>query len=281
MRGILFLIIGLVIFLSACEEDPGCLDVQASNYQVDAEDPCGDCCTYPAFRLSLRHRWSSLDTVLTFSVDTTVFSTVDQDLRFDGLHFYLSGIRLVRADGSTLSVFDDSQVTLERAGDSVRVDVKEDVLLAAAGSFRTHVLGSYRGEGIFESIQFEFGAPAQVASASPDLFPDRSPLAAQTPSMYDENQGYRTFRVSVYPDRQDTSPRIISAFSSDTLPTITLPISFQLDRGYFTDISLAIDYRNWFEGLDWTNLTDEEAANFILDQLQNSVQVISVTSSLN
>ncbi|NRB65020.1 MAG: hypothetical protein HRU40_18695 [Saprospiraceae bacterium] len=273
------LAIGCIFF--GCEEDPGCLDVLATNFQVDAEDPCGDCCRYPAFRLSIRHRWSTPDTTVSFATDTSGFSSGNYRLRFDNVHFYLSNLQLVASDGTTLNVFDRFDITISQGSDSTEITILDDLLLVDAGSFQTYVTGTYRGSGIFESLEMSIGVSEPGAQGTPDDFPDDHPLFTQNPAMYDTDQGYRNFRVGVYPELSDTIATVISGFSSGTLPTISLPISFQLDKGYFTDIELAIDYSTWFAGIDWNTMSEEEIFDIILSQQVSSLEVIGVSSSLN
>ncbi len=49
-------VIALVFFLAGCyEPKEGCLDPQAVNYDVTADEACADCCTWPSLRLSVKH----------------------------------------------------------------------------------------------------------------------------------------------------------------------------------------------------------------------------------
>jgi hypothetical protein len=267
--------------LFGCEEDPGCLDVQATNYQVDAEDPCGDCCEYPELRVSLRHRWVREDTTLAFGNDTTLFFLNGYSLQFPTVQYYLTNIRLVRADGTEVMLDNELDVTIGSGTDTSTVTIPDNVVLVEAGSFRTYVPGSYRYEGSFTELRFEVGVTEPALRATPNAFPDNHPLAARTPAMYSAADGYTFSRIAVLTNPVDTLPRVIKTTESQTVQTVSLPIVFTLDRGFNTSISLAVNYRAWFSGVDWDSQSDAEIAGLIVGNQPSSFSVISITSSLN
>ena len=267
--------------LFGCEENPGCLDVQATNYQVDAEDPCADCCEYPELRVSLRHRWVREDTTLAFGNDTALFSLNEYSLQFPSVQYYLTNVRLVRADGTEVLLDDELEVTVGSGTDTSTVTVPDNVVLVEAGSFRTYVPGSYRYEGNFTELRFEVGVTGPALRAVPDAFPGNHPLAEQAPAMYSDAAGYIFSRIAVITNPADTLARVINTTETQMAQTVSLPITFTLDTGFNTSISLAVDYRAWFSGVDWGQHTDEEVADLIAGNQPASFSVISITSSLN
>jgi len=275
-----FFFAGLATFFG-CEEDPGCLDVQATNYQVDAEAPCGDCCTYPELRVSLRHRWVREDTTLAFGNDTTFFSVNGYQLQFPDVQYYMTNVRFVRADGTEVLLDDELDITIGSGADTTTITVPDNVLLVEAGSFQTYVPGSYRYEGTFTELRFELGVTAPANQATPDAYPDDHPLAQQSPSMYASDEGYTFSRTAVITDPADTVARVINTTETQMPQTVSLPITFTLDRGFNTSITLAVNYRAWFSNVDWDQQSDEEVADLIVGNQPTSFSVISITSSLN
>lgn len=277
---------GVVVFvilgsLFGCEENPGCLDVRATNYQVDAEDPCGDCCEYPELRVSLRHRWVLEDTTLAFGNDTALFSLNGYRLRFPDIRYYLSNIRLVRTDGTEVLLDDELDITIGTGADTTTISIPDNVLLVEAGSFRNFVPGTYRYEGNFKELRFEIGVTAPANQATPAAYPDNYPLAEQSPTMYTDEEGYTFTRVEVITDPADTLSRVIKTTETQKAQTVSLPITFKLDRGFNTSISLSVNYRAWFADIDWEQLSDAEVAERIVGNQPTSFSVINITSSLN
>jgi len=270
-----------IAVLFGCEEDPGCLDVQATNYQVDAEDPCGDCCDYPELRVSFRHRWVQEDTTSAFGNDTALFQLNDYQLRFPSVQYYVSNMRLVRANGTEVLLDDELDITVGSGADTTTLTIPDNFLLVEAGSFQTYVAGSYRYEGNFTELRFELGVTEPARLATPDNYPDNHPLAAQSPSMFTSSAGYLFSRMAVITNPADSLARVISTTETDMTQTVSLPITFTLDRGFNTSISLAVNYRAWFSGVDWDQQSDVEIAERIVGNQPSSFSVISITSSLN
>ena len=49
----------LTFLLSGCYEDrKGCLDLRATNFDIDADRECDGCCVYPQLRLVFEHKLS-------------------------------------------------------------------------------------------------------------------------------------------------------------------------------------------------------------------------------
>ncbi len=271
----------VVVLFLGCEEDPGCLDVQATNYQVDAEDPCGDCCQYPELRVSFRHRWVREDTTLAFGSDTTRFSLDGYTLQFPVVQYYLTNIRLVRPNGSEVLLDEALDVTIGSGADTLTTTIPDNVMLVEAGSFRTFVPGTYRYEGNFTELRFELGVTAPANQATPEAYPDNYPLAEQSPAMHTSEDGYIYTRVEVITNPADTTARVINTTEAQMAQTVSLPITFTLDRGFNTSVSLAVDYRDWFSGVDWDQQSDTDIADLIVGNQPGSFSVISITSSQN
>lgn len=73
-----------VSLLGSCYEPiEGCLDPLSSNFQLDADNACDDCCEYPTITVDFNSAWDSIDMVAfnrgTVNMDTTSRDTIIMD----------------------------------------------------------------------------------------------------------------------------------------------------------------------------------------------------------
>lgn len=276
--GLFFL---LPLLLVGCEEDPGCLDVLANNYQVDAKDPCTDCCSYPELRLSFQHNWVSADSVRNFDTDGDVYLIGGIAYQFSRIRFYVSDIHLVREDGSILVLNETLELTFPEGGETVTQRIEDNFALVEAGSFQAKVPGRYRGEGVFIALEFTLGVSMPAGAATPEQFPDDHPLATQSPSMYTAESGYVHSLITFNPISGDSISQTWETFGADRLRDVSLPVTFDLDAGFHTELTLAIDYQQWFEGVNLSEVPDEAVLDQIVRNQANSFSLVGISSTLN
>ena len=89
--GLFFL--SLLSVFSCAEKVEGCLDPYSTNFDIDADLPCEDCCEYPSLSISVGHYWDSLNT---FRYSDPVFEGLDSldTILINQLGFYLSAVKL-------------------------------------------------------------------------------------------------------------------------------------------------------------------------------------------
>ena len=263
---------------SGCEEEPGCLDIQANNHQVDAEDPCDDCCSYPELRLSFQHNWVIDDSIRNFDTDGDVYLIEDTEYQFNRIRYYLSDIHLVQENGTTLEL---NEILEFESPDGLTERVEDNFALIEAGSFQTQVPGRYRRSGTFTELRFVIGVSMPAGTATPEQFPENHPLAIQSPPMYAADSGYVHSLITFSPVGKDSTAYSWQTFGTNRLREVSLPLSFTLDPGFHTEIRLSVNYRTWFTGIDLT----EPPSGAILDQIvsnqANSFSLVSINSTLN
>ena len=278
---LIFKLLLVVLAISGCEEDPGCLDVLANNYAVDAEDPCTDCCSYPELRLSLRHRWIIGDSVRNFPADSSVYKIGNDVVRFERIRFFLSNLQFVRKNGEVLDLLDRLTLSVQFAGDTIQEDITDNFTLAEAGSFRTYVPGTYRGSGAFDKLRFTLGVPSPVADQSPDQFPAGHPLADEGTNMYTAQNGFAHTRIAYALPAADTLIQVLRTGGEQQLVQVELPIALQIDPGFHSEIVLAVDYQKWFADLDLAEGEPQEVSAQIVSNQAESFSVVSVLTTLN
>ncbi len=229
---IIHLVFGLLL-VGCYENQEGCLDLYASNFDVDADDDC--CCEYPELQLSIAHQLDSTSLQL-----GQVYKTKSgQTYILTELSFLLSDFALLQADGTWTGIQDT--IKLE---DQLRPD---DAVQISRSSFRFPV-GTFLPPGNFNQIQFLCGLTAIEANTSPSQF-EAGHVLSSSSNLWDEVDGYQMFRIGMIPDTStmDTIQLQFPAFPS-------IPFALEIDEekkiGSDINISISVDYNSWFDSLN-------------------------------
>lgn len=276
-------VILLLMTLTACyEPKEGCLDVRATNFRLDTDRACADCCTYPNLKIRFNHRWVSPDTTLPLRLDTFYIDGAGNPFRIQRIRYYWSDIQLTRANGATTGVTDSVLVVVSpRAGDSISTYVVNSFLLADAGpNNQTLTVGPIQLDGLYNGLQATFGIPEPANRAVPVSLPSDHPLAPQPGRMNLGSQlGYAFAKVEFFRDTvaADTVPVVVHLYGENARRTIDLPFFTQLSlpQGFNPLITLEADYQQWFSG---TNVRGDTSTlkSRLLDNLPTAFRVISV-----
>ncbi|MBK7408422.1 MAG: hypothetical protein IPJ40_10395 [Saprospirales bacterium] len=170
-----------LLLLAGCyQKEEGCLDIHAVNFNVAADKPCADCCTYPKLSVKLEHKAILPDTLLPFRYDSLYYVAAYPGVkfRFHRLRYYLSDIRLVRS-GATGQVMDSVTLYLPQSpGDTVPVRVVNDFILADRDFLKASTLGTWEGDGSFDRLEFTIGVEDPFRYTDPAKAPAGPPPGA-------------------------------------------------------------------------------------------------------
>jgi len=250
------------------EKEEGCLDIRAVNFNVAADKPCGDCCTYPQLTVRLEHKVVYPDTVLPFRYDSLYHTTAHPDVkfRFHRVRYYLSGFRLSRS-GAAGQVTDSVTLYLPQGpGDTVEVRVVDDFMLADRDFLTPYKIGAWSGDGEFDRLEFTIGVEEGLRFSDPSRAPAAHPLLAPAGGLnWQEGSGY----ISNY------QQYATEALPSDTIRvpiTTSVPVSLNLDPplriipGYNIQMILYLNYLAWWEGLDLSTATPAQIEQHYTNQ---------------
>ena len=157
---ILFFLLHFSFFiLSSCyEPQEGCLDIDATNYSISADDPCATCCTYPTLTLAFNHLVESTeDTVsLRYGVfypnEGTAITT--DSFMLDRARFFISNVLLVQEDSTTVDV--EEELELEFASGDPQT-VSDNFANLDRSTFSARTIGYYQNRRCFQRNSFHFG----------------------------------------------------------------------------------------------------------------------------
>ena len=267
-----------LLFLAGCYEPvEGCLDLDAVNYDVTADNACNDCCTYPALTLSMQHlvQWPHDSVSLRYGVLYPVISTPQPADSFliERARFFISNLLLLKDDGTQVHV--EEQLELELANGEKKT-IPDNFAKLDRDFFQPRKLGTIKTEGVVTALKFtlgleEFLQQNEIVSG----LPDGHPLDTTTDTIsYRPGEGIAPVLLIV---RHDTSLFADSLLFRFTQPlTVTLPLDapFVIKKGFDVELTLRTNYMDWVAGADFQNDSPQTISDKIADNLPN---VFSVT----
>ncbi len=248
-RWVILLLWGGLSFVGCKDPVEGCRDVDATNYDVSADESCEDCCTYPTATLAVSHLFDTL--VLSYS---DVYPLATGDGKFTKLSFYLSNFQFVMG-GERLQLLDDAIQLATSNGTQTFVD--DFVLISRDIQTLRYELGRFSEFGTMDSLCFSLGLSETANLVLPDAAPEDHPLARQDDTMYTESVGYIFHKLGVIPDTttiSDTLRYELAGVSQGV--EICLPYNQLVSRGFDLEIPLNIDYATWLSGIDFVASTE-------------------------
>lgn len=270
--------------LTACyEPKEGCTDAAATNLDLDADEACMDCCTYPELRLSLLHSVVLPGGSTKFTPNAVYYDGANQPFRFKSIRFYLSNIRLIRADGSEVGVSDEIELDLfDPSGMPRKGTVEDNFLLTNAAFDQTYVIGQFRQTGnTFTKVRFAIGIEGLGNEAIPDSLPTDYPLGRIEEGLhFNQDSGYVFNYIELLRDTAatDTIPVVMRIGTAPYLRVIELdlPASYTPVEGFNTLLTLQVNYALWFQDLNARQDTPAQMIEKIVQNLANSFSVLAV-----
>jgi len=246
----------LVITLAGCKKKEGCTDVEAVNFDADA-DESADVCVYPNVAFHFHP---------TVGEETLVYGNTHNingiDVRFDQIRFYMTELELTINDKP--QAFDNAFIVTETSGD-------QEVGRAIAGQLT--------------KMAFNVGVSPDLNTADPALLPAENPLSADSPFIQHWNwtAGYKFLVIEGAADVNgngtfeaipEETMSIHCGFDSN-LKRIELNTDQAIDKENF-ELHLEFDVAKFFNNYELAdNLfsrpnNNAEAATALMDNVQNA-----------
>lgn len=241
------LLFPLILLASSCYEDRiACLDPDASNYDLRADDACpDDCCNYPNVSLRISRVWG--DT--TFFIDSIYTDGADNEFRIIRLRFYLGGLELETGDRLLPTPENLVEVGVIGGTDTVTSVINANLaLVATTGAGPT--IGTYRGGGVtITGLIATLGLPAEFNAIAPSTAPAASPLSTQ-PGLLNLRDGRGYVQASLEYQLVATGDTIRTDVYGLEELRLELPEGVLPVRGNSLNLLLQVDYEKAFEDID-------------------------------
>ncbi|WP_116107417.1 MbnP family protein [Lewinella sp. IMCC34191] len=188
----LWLAIGLLTFSSCYEEVVGCLDPDANNYALGADEACPDCCTYPALSVRISTVWGDAP----IEVGGTYADVKKDSFQLVDFRYYLGDLRLQSSAIELPEPFRPVELE-EYVGGNVReVTLNGNYLLASATRRSTTVGGVRIGEVPLTGISGTYGLAERYRNVVPATAPSSDALRTQPRRLnYRDGRGYVQSRL--------------------------------------------------------------------------------------
>ena len=276
-KNLSFLLFFLIIFcLYGCfEPQEGCLNIQASNFDFDADRDCCDeescCCEYPSLILDVVHK-EFQDSSENFSLGQTYDWPIgDGEFIVENVRLYLSKFEL---HGNTqLNIRDSINITFQNTnGTEESKYVEDNFALIRPGVF-SYNIGEIRASGAFDSLSMQFGVFPEANNAIPSSLPDGHPIAIQQPLMQlNPLQGYINCQVILKKDTFVTTMcDTLNIFSSEHIALDLLAPQI-VRNGQDNVLKLRINYLEWFQGIDFALDNNDELISKVSNNLAPSIR---------
>ncbi|MFT5264524.1 MAG: hypothetical protein ACI8YQ_003270 [Polaribacter sp.] len=261
----------LLCFFTSCKDDiEGCKDINASNWNASADSSCEDCCIYPELKLNISHAYGN--TTFRYrepykDVALNVFTVLS-------IRYYLSDFSLT-TDMETYVVTDSLETTTIVDGVvSENTAIHDDASFVTVGTSTTS-LGDFPSNNLFlDSLSFYLGLSQPLNSVDPGSVPNSHPLAPKADSMYwDESRGYIFQRLAIIPDTAVADTLILEIGGDDLLRKITLAYGKTTLTGFDQNISIKIDYKCWFTGINFAMDREDVLKEKIVSNMSKSFSI--------
>jgi len=221
-------------FIGACNTRiEGCLDLYASNFDLNAEKSCTDCCTYPSVSLILSQKWEDRN----FSVSDIFYDGSDQPFRIIDLKYFLSSWSWLGIDKLRYTV--DS--TDFNCNNSI-ITLTPDHLLIDSRQFN-YTLGTYHYSPDLDSLFFMFGLQPGLQCNLDTTSELTTNLSIKSPLWDPSTTTLATLRLILQPDTSDAN---LDTFYLHDLRVISLDFDQDIKPGFTSSLGLTVDYAQWF-----------------------------------
>lgn len=256
----IFCIAGSICGMVSCYEPvEGCLDPLSSNFQLDGDTDCDDCCEYPTATLSFNHKWNDEE------IDTSLFYLNENRL----------GIRIRSSQFLTSQLFMDAPGKDRlHAKDSLEISCTPALILYNNLASIELLSGSARLEDValedgFNTLFMNLGISDCIANVDTTTLQEELTSANALEFQDPENRIYLTHKFELELDRVSLIQKEIILVNNEGLTTIQLDGDFTITRGVNLFVPIDVNYATWFGNLSLDD-TDEDIKQKIIENSSGS-----------
>ena len=230
----------ILVTLGCYEPKDGCHDVLADNYDVSADNPCSDCCTYPDINIDINHLWKEKP----FHFGDTITNDLLSQFVLLDQKVYLSNFTYYSPDGTEINTLDSITLTLE--GMSI---TKDDDIVLVRKNQRSSTIERYKDETYLSKYRFTLGVTNDYDGIDTVLTGKIKNLSYEDNMNSGGKFASVWFKMIIGPTLQDTISIYLHDDVSINIDTNYIPLT----NGNDVNVPLTIAYDSWFSGIDFTN----------------------------
>ncbi len=268
-RFLVFCFLLPIYILTSCgDRIEGCLDIEAENFDADADKDC--CCDYPDLVLQFNHAFGNqsfrLETPFSYESTTDTFSVNEMRILFSKTHPIRSGLEFEM--DKTISVGVDDEMGSEI------LEFEDNFVVVTPERF-TYTINEFNYPGMFEGVALKMGLDEEVRRVIPDSVGiDGHPLESEVDSIWAADIGYFYLYLDVVPDYKlpEVSRKFV-IYGSDT-HNLTYWHTLTAEMGYDFKIDFKIDYKLLFDGINFEADSENYVTQELFDNLPSSVSIL-------
>ncbi|NND08597.1 MAG: hypothetical protein HKN87_19655 [Saprospiraceae bacterium] len=260
------------LLMSCYQDKSGCLDVDANNFSIDAdEDCCGDapgiddvcCCTYPDMIININHLHGTENVAL----NTPYENELGQLYLISNIDFYISSIRVFEQAWHTVNN------RLEAVSTGTGENLVDDATMISPNSFQYRI-GDFTAAGTFDSLTLDIGPPLGIDEVDLAQLSSGHALDTSSNTLFDADVGaYLSYKVELITDTVEMKSRIFHAIAQDRY-SVQLSLASTKLRGSDLSIPISVDYKEWFDQVDLLSVDSIEVGEIIGSQIPRSISII-------
>ncbi len=243
--GLTILILGL--FFSSCyTRIEGCLDPESTNYSIEGDDPCIDCCILPTVKISVFHQ--NGDT--TFFLEDTLVNNLGQQYSIVKFAYLLSDFNIKSVNDQSYQVVDFVSLNVG----AVEALVKDDVIRVRRDGF-SFDLGTIIFNDPGQSVSFKMGLPEVMNDNRFTVQVEGHPLTTDPDSLFNAESGdyvFQRIKVASGIDFRDTM--VYDVTGLENVQEVVVVVDIPTTRGKNKTIIIEARYNIWFEDVDFATM---------------------------
>jgi len=257
---------------SACYEDNiACLDLDATNYDILADQACPDCCVFPGFNIDVARVWADS----AYSLSDTLPDEAGNNFRLLRFRVYLTELELGAGDEVLPTPENPVELSIIAGADTVETELNANLALLQSSGATTALVGRLRaGTAALTQVRGRIGMSNDFPAVYPFSAPAASPLSTQVGRLnFNDGAGYLTASAEYI--LTDTNDTVRVDVRGDRLFELDFGQPVPPLRGVNLTVEIAANYKDIFGA---ANLTADEAsvADAILAGLENWLVITGI-----
>lgn len=277
--------LSFITLISSCyTPTDGCLNIDATNYDASADEPCDDCCTFPNLNIKITHSITTQgtfgqDSCINHSADSTFNNLANNLFQIKGMEFYLSDFQLVMSDGSISEVED--KMTFMIYADAISqtskdTTVKDDFVLVKRSSFN-YTVGEFRKPGTYVELRFKVGIDKKLSSIDADTLASSHPLSSDNLLHFEtRDSGFVYQEFSLVKDTlMDATEIEVYKIGKETANSVQviLPLFGEIEPGFDVEIPIKVNYSTWLRGINFAANDPETIKSMIVSNTADAFEI--------
>lgn len=246
----------MVLLVTGCQSEEGCLNPKALNYSPSADTDC--CCELSRLKVRI---YTMRDTV-SFDFDQPLTDAGGNEFFVQDVKFYTTKLTLSNTSGTKTTVRDTTTFELK---DNSFVDTADRYLLFDE-SVLEYTTGYFDDLSDYDSLELDLGLDQFAQQINIDTLEETHPLN-NSEMLDDIDNSLVSLRVRVSVNNQ--FPKV---YKVKDLQKVTIPYTITPEIAFDTWVELDIDYPILFQNIDFINDNENTIGTKIVTNLAEAIR---------